>query len=60
MRHADVLEYLWLLNGAGSAYTYTQLHGDKDTFYVAFELAGKREHYMRVSGWVGVWLVGGG
>jgi hypothetical protein len=46
-RHADVLEALWLLN-AHAEVTYECIVGDKDTFWLAFQLAGKGAHFWQV------------
>jgi hypothetical protein len=46
-RHADVLEWLWLLN-AHKGLVYRCLVGDKDTYKLAFELAGKGHEYWQV------------
>jgi hypothetical protein len=45
--HADVLEWLWLLNSHREV-VYECVVGDKDTYRMAFELAGKRQHYIQV------------
>jgi hypothetical protein len=50
-RHADVLEWLWLLN-AHKGLVYQCLVGDKDTYRLAFELAGKGRDYQQVCDWV--------
>ncbi|WIA39986.1 hypothetical protein OEZ86_013414 [Tetradesmus obliquus] len=46
--HADVLEWLWLLNSHREL-VYECVVGDKDTFRMAFALAGKQQHYIQVS-----------
>lgn len=46
-RHADVLEWLWLLN-AHAGLVYRCIVGDKDTLRIAFQLAGKGQHYWQV------------
>jgi hypothetical protein len=45
--HADVLEWLWLLNSHREV-VYECVVGDKDTHRMAFELAGKAQHYIQV------------
>jgi hypothetical protein len=40
-RHADALEWAWLLNGPNREVVYKAMHGDKDTWRLAFDLAGK-------------------
>lgn len=52
----QVLEYLWLLN-SHHEWVYKHMHGDKDTFLLAFSMAGRREMFSQVGG-AGVWLVG--
>eukprot|EP00879_Flechtneria_rotunda_P006269 GHRR01006589.1.p1 GENE.GHRR01006589.1~~GHRR01006589.1.p1 ORF type:complete len:664 (+),score=211.87 GHRR01006589.1:538-2529(+) len=47
LRHRDVLEWLWLVN-AHADLVYRCVVGDKDTFKMAFNLAGKGHHYMQV------------
>ena len=47
-RHADVIELLWFLNSWGSDLVYGLSYGDKDTFSLAFSLAGKPEQYYQV------------
>jgi len=47
-RHADVLEWLWFLNSNADV-VYKFLHGDKDTFYIAFHLAGKLGSFYQVA-----------
>lgn len=46
-RHADVLEWLWLLN-AHKGLVHQCLVGDKDTYRLAFQLAGKGRDYQQV------------
>jgi hypothetical protein len=46
-RHADVLEWMWLLN-THKGLVYRCLVGDKDTYKLAFELAGKAHDYWQV------------
>lgn len=48
-RHADVLEWLWFLN-SHPRLTSQQLQGDKDTFPMAFGLAGKGTQFQQVWG----------
>ena len=45
--HADVLEWIWFLN-AHNDVIYKLMHGDKDTFRLAFELAGKGDAFIQV------------
>jgi hypothetical protein len=45
--HADVLEWLWLLNSHHEV-VYECVVGDKDTYRMAFEMAGKAQHYVQV------------
>eukprot|EP00775_Hariotina_reticulata_P003263 gene3263-3541_t len=47
LRHVDVLEWLWWLN-SHSNITYSLMHGDKDTFRLAFSLAGKVAEHRQV------------
>ncbi|KAK9815073.1 hypothetical protein WJX73_006806 [Symbiochloris irregularis] len=49
-RHWDVIEYLWLLNTHADP-THKLAYGDKDTFLLAFLLAGKGESYYQVGEW---------
>ncbi len=44
--HADVLEWLWFLN-AHPGVTYKNMYGDKDTFRLAFSLAGKASAFWQ-------------
>ncbi|PNG99199.1 hypothetical protein TSOC_015027, partial [Tetrabaena socialis] len=46
--HADVLEYLWWINSFGDRLYHRLLHGDKDTFALAFAAAGKAHCYRQV------------
>ncbi|KXZ49784.1 hypothetical protein GPECTOR_19g235 [Gonium pectorale] len=46
--HADVLEYLWWINSFGDRLYHSHLHGDKDTFALAFAAAGKAHCYSQV------------
>ena len=47
MRHADVLEFVWLLNSHPEV-TYTWMHGDKDTYRLGFHLANKSADFAQV------------
>lgn len=47
LRHADVLEWLWFLN-SHQAVVSDWMWGDKDTFRLAFALAGKEEDFWQV------------
>jgi hypothetical protein len=49
-RHADVLEWAWLLNGPNRETVYKAMHGDKDTWRLAFDLAGKSGGGYRAEG----------
>lgn len=44
--HADVLEWLWFLNSHPEV-MYKVMHGDKDTFRLAFHLAGKASDFWQ-------------
>ena len=44
--HADVLEWLWFLNSHPET-IYKLMYGDKDTFRLAFSLAGKEAAYQQ-------------
>lgn len=46
-RHWDVLEWLWFLNSHAEL-LYKYMLGDKDTFEIAFMLAGKHQQFHRV------------
>lgn len=41
VRHADVLEFAWMLNGPNRNVVYKAIYGDKDTWRLAFDLADK-------------------
>ena len=45
--HADALEWLWFVN-SHSEVIYKLMYGDKDTFRLAFALAGKSDYYEQV------------
>ncbi|KAK9839306.1 hypothetical protein WJX81_006877 [Elliptochloris bilobata] len=45
--HADVLEWLWFLNSHPDV-VYKNMYGDKDTFRLAFHLAGKPSAFWQV------------
>ena len=45
--HADVLEWLWFLNSHPDT-IYKLMYGDKDTFRLAFALAGNSAAYHQV------------
>ncbi|KAF6257991.1 mannosyltransferase putative-domain-containing protein [Scenedesmus sp. NREL 46B-D3] len=47
LRHAEVLEYLWLLN-SHHEWVYKHMHGDKDTFLLAFAMAGRLGDFKQV------------
>lgn len=43
-----MIELLWFLNSWGIELVYDLSYGDKDTFSLAFSLAGKPEQYYQV------------
>jgi hypothetical protein len=43
----QVLEYLWLLN-SHHEWVYKHMHGDKDTFLLAFAMAGRLGDFKQV------------
>ena len=45
--HADALEWLWFVN-SHSEVIYKLMYGDKDTFRLAFALAGKSNFFEQV------------
>ena len=45
--HADVLEWLWFVNSHPEV-IYKLMYGDKDTFRLAFALAGKSNFFEQV------------
>lgn len=47
-RHADVIEFVWLLNSHPEV-TFTWMHGDKDTYRLAFHLANKGSQFAQVN-----------
>lgn len=47
VRYKDVLEWLWYLNSHPEV-VYKSMHGDKDSFRLAFTLAGKAVNYTQV------------
>eukprot|EP00878_Enallax_costatus_P044577 GHUV01053248.1.p1 GENE.GHUV01053248.1~~GHUV01053248.1.p1 ORF type:complete len:225 (+),score=48.90 GHUV01053248.1:200-874(+) len=47
LKHADVLEYIWLLN-SHHEWVYKHMHGDKDTYLLAFSMAGKLKQFKQV------------
>ncbi|WIA35119.1 hypothetical protein OEZ86_003600 [Tetradesmus obliquus] len=48
LRHYDVLEWLFWLNSRSNE-TYQHMHGDKDTYRLAFGLAGKLAQHRQVA-----------
>lgn len=46
--HADVVQYVWLINSFADKLYWKGLHGDKDTFALAFAMAGKAHCYGQV------------
>ncbi|KAL3136081.1 hypothetical protein ABBQ32_007105 [Trebouxia sp. C0010 RCD-2024] len=49
-RHADVLEWLWFLNSHRRP-VFDWVWGDKDTYRLAFALAGKLDSFQQVCAW---------
>ena len=47
--HADALEWLWFVNSHAEV-VYKLMYGDKDTFRLAFALAGKSDYFEQVWG----------
>lgn len=47
VKHADVLEYLWWIN-SHSIYMFKLMYGDKDTFPLAFAVAGKAYDFIQM------------
>jgi hypothetical protein len=47
-RHADALQWLWLLN-IHKDVTWKCFYGDKDTYRMAFQLAGKAGQYRQLA-----------
>ena len=45
--HADALEWLWFVNSHAEV-VYKLMYGDKDTFRLAFALAGKSDYFEQV------------
>lgn len=45
--HADVLHWLWFVT-ANSEFFYPRMHGDKDTYHLAFALANKTSEYHQI------------
>lgn len=45
--HADALEWLWFVNSHAEV-VYKLMYGDKDTFRLAFALAGKPDYFEQV------------
>lgn len=52
----QVLQYLWLLN-SHHEWVYKHMHGDKDTFLLAFAMAGKKKDWRIVSTVLTDWQV---
>jgi hypothetical protein len=48
LRHYDVLEWLFWLNSHSNV-TYQHMHGDKDTYRLAFSLARKLAQHRQVA-----------
>ena len=46
-KHRDVLQWLWFVT-ANSDFFYPKMHGDKDTYRLAFALAGRLDQYNQV------------
>ncbi|KAI8471635.1 MAG: mannosyltransferase putative-domain-containing protein [Monoraphidium minutum] len=49
-RHYDALQWLWLLN-SHTEVLYKAMHGDKDTYLLAFHLAGRAADFRQVAHW---------
>eukprot|EP00775_Hariotina_reticulata_P006257 gene6257-6495_t len=47
--HLDVLEWTWFLNSFSDGHVYNYVYGDKDTYGVAFALAGKAHMYQHMN-----------
>eukprot|EP00878_Enallax_costatus_P040548 GHUV01046855.1.p3 GENE.GHUV01046855.1~~GHUV01046855.1.p3 ORF type:complete len:120 (-),score=34.15 GHUV01046855.1:107-466(-) len=47
--HLDVLEWTWFLNAFSKGFIYDYMRGDKDTYAVAFGLAGKAHLYQHIN-----------
>lgn len=45
----DVLEWTWFLNAFSKGHLYEFMYGDKDTYGLAFALAGKAHMYTHVN-----------
>ncbi|KAK9807632.1 hypothetical protein WJX72_004823 [[Myrmecia] bisecta] len=45
---ADVAEWIWFVNSVGPSGIYKYMWGDKDTFQLAFNLAGKGDAFRQV------------
>lgn len=43
-----MLQWLWFLNLHGPGALYEKMHGDKDTYRLAFELAGKGASFAQL------------
>ena len=46
-KHAEVLHWLWFVT-ANSDFFYPRMHGDKDTYRLAFALANKASQYNQI------------
>ena len=49
-RHQDIIEWALFLN-LHNEITYRHMLGDKDSYELAFALAGKLEHFSKVTSW---------
>ena len=47
VRHRAVMEWIWFVNSRDNFF-YSYLHGDKDTFQLAFHLAGQADAFQQV------------
>eukprot|EP00882_Tetradesmus_deserticola_P030000 GHRQ01033651.1.p3 GENE.GHRQ01033651.1~~GHRQ01033651.1.p3 ORF type:complete len:218 (+),score=91.79 GHRQ01033651.1:1480-2133(+) len=48
-QHLDVLEWTWFLNSFSDKHIYDFMYGDKDTYGVAFGMAGKAHMYQHIN-----------
>lgn len=48
VKHAAVMEWIWFVN-SHDQFFYSHLHGDKDTFQLAFHLAGQEDAFQQVT-----------
>lgn len=50
-RHADVVELVLMLNLYYEVLYYKMIFGDKDSFELAFAIAGKLDDFQKISIW---------